>query len=67
MESPQLLGTDVERCRECRGHVTRVGGEFVCTSCGLVTRKEEYVAELTASPTAVSREFGMGPLRRRGP
>jgi transcription initiation factor TFIIIB Brf1 subunit/transcription initiation factor TFIIB len=56
MESPQLLGTDVERCRECRGHVVQVGDEFVCTSCGVVARKAESVAEIrTANPTAGSR------------
>jgi transcription initiation factor TFIIIB Brf1 subunit/transcription initiation factor TFIIB len=41
----QLLGTDegsiIEKCRECRGHVTQAGEEFVCTSCGVVARKVE--------------------------
>ena len=37
----QLLGTDIERCRECRGHVVQAGEEFVCTSCGVVARKVE--------------------------
>ena len=59
MERPQLLGTDVVRCGECRGHVVQVGEEFVCTSCGVVTRKEESVAEIrTASPTSGSRRLG---------
>ena len=37
MESPQ----QIERCRECRGHVVQSGDEFVCTSCGVVARKVE--------------------------
>ncbi|MDG6947476.1 MAG: hypothetical protein JRN44_03010 [Nitrososphaerota archaeon] len=37
----QLLGTDIERCRECRGHVVQAGEEFVCMSCGVVARKVE--------------------------
>ena len=37
----QLLGTDIEKCRECRGHVVQAGEEFVCTSCGVVARKVE--------------------------
>lgn len=37
MESLQ----NVERCRECRGHVVQAGEEFVCTSCGVVARKVE--------------------------
>ena len=31
----------VERCRECRGHVVRAGEEYVCTSCGKVVRQVE--------------------------
>ena len=37
MESPQ----QVERCRECRGHVVPAGDEYVCSSCGVVARKAE--------------------------
>jgi transcription initiation factor TFIIIB Brf1 subunit/transcription initiation factor TFIIB len=56
MERPQLLGTGVERCLECRGRIVQVGEEFVCTSCGIATRKEESVAEVrTASPIIGSR------------
>ncbi|MDE1852733.1 MAG: hypothetical protein KGI38_03175 [Thaumarchaeota archaeon] len=31
----------VERCRECRGHIARAGDEYVCTTCGRVDRKVE--------------------------
>ena len=31
----------VERCRECRGHIVRAGDEYVCTTCGRVDRKVE--------------------------
>ncbi len=59
MESPQLPGTDVERCRECRGSVVHYCAEFVCTSCGVVTRKEEPVTETrAASPAISSRRLG---------
>ena len=54
----QLLGTDVERCRECRGHVVQAGEEFVCTSCGVVTRKEEPVTENRAGSRVVSGRLG---------
>ena len=37
MESSQ----QIERCRECRGHVVPAGDEFVCSSCGVVARKVE--------------------------
>jgi transcription initiation factor TFIIIB Brf1 subunit/transcription initiation factor TFIIB len=37
MERPQ----QIERCRECRGHVVPAGDEYVCTSCGVVARKVE--------------------------
>ena len=45
LESPQ----QIERCRECRGHVVPAGDEYVCTSCGVVARKveeEKYHYEL---------------------
>jgi transcription initiation factor TFIIIB Brf1 subunit/transcription initiation factor TFIIB len=31
----------IERCRECRGHVVRSGDEYVCTTCGRVDRRVE--------------------------
>jgi transcription initiation factor TFIIIB Brf1 subunit/transcription initiation factor TFIIB len=31
----------IERCKECRGHVVRSGDEYVCTSCGRVDRRVE--------------------------
>ena len=69
MERPQqLLGTDagtIERCRECRGHVVRVGEEFACTSCGVVARREDQVMEERSGGQAVAvRRLGsyMGTL-----
>ena len=41
LESLSQVRTDVERCRECRGHVVPAGDEYVCTSCGVVARKVE--------------------------
>ena len=62
MERPQLLGTDagtIERCRECRGQVMRVGEEFACTSCGVVARREEQAAEdLSGGRTIAIRRLG---------
>ena len=59
MESPQ----QIERCRECRGHVVQSGDEFVCTSCGVVARKveeEKYHLEfhVEAPSQLVDRRLG---------
>lgn len=59
MESPQ----QIERCRECRGHVVQSGDEFVCTSCGVVARKveeEKYHLEfhIEAPSQLVDRRLG---------
>jgi len=44
MERPQLLGTNVERCCECRGHVVQVWAEFACTCCPRVKRRHQQEA-----------------------
>ena len=74
MERPQLQGTTgldaVERCRECRGHVVQAGEEFVCTSCGVVARREPFPLEgrLTAPSQTASRKLGsfIGPKSDEG-
>ena len=65
MERPELLGTDagtrlVERCRECRGHLVQVGEEVVCSSCGVVARREPFHVEvhLTIPSQTASRKLG---------
>lgn len=48
----------IERCRECHGHVVRADDEYACTSCGVVSKEQEVAEARTARQTGVSRTLG---------
>jgi len=48
----------LRRCPECRGHLVEAGGEWTCTSCGLVAKTEKTATEVARAGRSISRRLG---------
>jgi transcription initiation factor TFIIIB Brf1 subunit/transcription initiation factor TFIIB len=48
-----MLSSYADRCSECRGRMIDVGEEFVCSSCGMVTKKEILDSHEDKVPQAI--------------
>ena len=48
----------LRRCPECRGHLVEAGGEWTCTSCGLVAKTEKTSTEVARAGRNTSRRLG---------